>query len=166
MYYYQKKQLSKANAQYTPCIIYGVVCQHSCVTHNSKFINDDNCYSYNKFDLRLKFLTYCSRFILNFLCVRAVRPKEPAKVNSKLTWKKTQPVTYIMYMYMIMLMQLHCIYFWFIGNHTLCKLHVYYTHKDTKQYWFGPFILYTCTMYFGERFFKFAFLLQCTFFKP
>lgn len=53
---------------------------------------------------------------------------------------------------MIMLMQLHCIYFWFIGNHTLCKLHVYYTHKDTKQYWFGPFILYTCTMYLEKDF--------------
>ena len=34
-----KKQSSKANAQYTPCIIYGVVCQHSWVTHNSKFSN-------------------------------------------------------------------------------------------------------------------------------
>ena len=97
MYYCQKKQSSKANAQYTPCIIYAVVCEHSCVTHNSKFINDNN--SYKKFDFRLKFLTYCSRFILNFLCMRAMRPKEPAKVNSKLTWKKNQPVTYIMYMY-------------------------------------------------------------------
>ena len=63
-------------------------------------------------------------------------------------------------MNIIMLLQLHCIYFCFIGTHTLCKLHVYCTHKDTKQYLFGLFTLYTCTMYFGERFFKFSFLLD------
>ena len=55
-------------------------------------------------------------------------------------------------MYIIMLL--------YRQSHIMSKLHVYCTHKDTKQYLFGLFTLYTCTMYFGERFFNFAFLLH------
>ena len=49
-------------------------------------------------------------------------------------------------MYIIMLL--------YRQSHIMSKLHVYCTHKDTKQYLFGLFTLYTCTMYFGERFFN------------